>query len=31
MSLSGNHEHNTRNKDTTNADQADLISALSAL
>ena len=29
MSLSGNHEYNTRNKDTTNADQPDLLSALS--
>ena len=27
MSLSGNHEYNTRSKDTTNADQPDLLSA----
>ena len=29
MSLSGNHEYNTRSKDTINADQPDLLSALS--
>ena len=29
MSLSGNHDYNTRSKDTTNADQLDLLSALS--
>ena len=29
MSLSGNHECNTRSKDTINADQSDLLSALS--
>ena len=29
VSLSGNREYNTRSKDTTNADQPDLLSALS--
>ena len=29
MSVSGNHEYNTRSKDTINADQPDLLSALS--
>ena len=29
MSLSGNHGHNTRSKDTINADRPDLLSALS--
>ena len=29
MSLSGNREYNTGSKDTTNADQSDLLSALS--
>ena len=29
MSLSGNHEYNTRRKDTTNADPSDLLLVLS--
>ena len=29
MSLSGNHGYHIRSKDTTNADQPDLLSALS--